>query len=342
MVAAGFQPGASFSLAVAALAPATVRKYSAAVEAFKTWVSSYQPAAVLEPVPEAKVWDGLLVEYARHLWAAGRPQYVFCNALFGAEALHPQLRRQLVAARRWLEGWRALEPKTKRPPMPREAAATLAFVAARRLGKPMYGLAVLVAFHGLLRASEVAGLRRSDINIVSVGPDGQVRAQAGGHQARAASASGSPERVQAVLRLRFTKTGTDQSAVVRDPQVAALLRSALASPLAPQDPEAPFFGFANAEQYQRLFQTAAQAAGLGDMGFTPHSLRHGGATYLFMAGVPVTDVVQVGRWRQVSSAMYYIQCGPALLRLQSFGAEQLAAGARLVDGMERFMRPLLQ
>ena len=53
--------------------------------------------------------------------------------------------------------------------------------------------------------------------------------------------------------------------------------------------------------------------GANRVSFTPHSLRHGGATRDYMLGVPMADIVVRGRWAQSKTASRYIQQGRALL-----------------------------
>jgi hypothetical protein len=45
--------------------------------------------------------------------------------------------------------------------------------------------------------------------------------------------------------------------------------------------------------------------------FTWHSMRHGCATFLFMAGWSTSEVMRHGRWRGEKSAWYYQQSGRA-------------------------------
>jgi hypothetical protein len=50
--------------------------------------------------------------------------------------------------------------------------------------------------------------------------------------------------------------------------------------------------------------------------YVPHSCRHGGATALYMAGVPIETILHRGRWASTKSARYYVQSGEALLLAQ--------------------------
>ena len=164
--------------------------------------------------------------------------------------------------------------------------------------------AIELSGHGEMAAlrSEVAGLRVSDVNFVKGG--------------------------RAVLRIRAAKTGRDQSAQVRHPQVILALRALVYSRLLEVGREVSLFDLPSGRVYARAFKRWVQALGPGlRVPFVPHSLRHGGATRDFLAGVEVARIQQYGRWRDPRSAMHYIQNCPALLQLQHIPGAMLAKGA---------------
>lgn len=67
------------------------------------------------------------------------------------------------------------------------------------------------------------------------------------------------------------------------------------------------------DQLRLRFGNACRALGLGDLGFTLHSARHGGATRDFAGGVPIAHIALVGRWYSQKTLLRYIQSGRALL-----------------------------
>jgi hypothetical protein len=110
-----------------------------------------------------------------------------------------------------------------------------------------------------------------------------------------------------VLRLATTKTGPEQSVVVEDAVVAGLLCDHVRT----LPPTSRVFRF-SAAQYRKVFKRTCADLGLsGD--FVPHSLRHGGATRMYIRGAPVENVMHRGRWRSTKSARHYIQAGRALM-----------------------------
>eukprot|EP00974_Lingulodinium_polyedra_P055131 5301965-Lingulodinium_polyedra.AAC.1 len=58
--------------------------------------------------------------------------------------------------------------------------------------------------------------------------------------------------------------------------------------------------------------------GLGDIGWTTHSLRRGGATALYERGWAFEDVQLYGRWASSASCREYVRTGMnAVLRLRA-------------------------
>lgn len=58
---------------------------------------------------------------------------------------------------------------------------------------------------------------------------------------------------------------------------------------------------------------ALSALSLSDLGFTMHSLRHGGATDMFLSVVPFANIQIRGRWASTTSCTWYIQGSRGLL-----------------------------
>jgi integrase len=76
-------------------------------------------------------------------------------------------------------------------------------------------------------------------------------------------------------------------------------------------PKEKLFPF-SALAFRRLFKHVCSELGLSSS-YVPHSLRHGGATFMHRAGRSIADIRHRGRWAAVKSAEHYIQSGPALL-----------------------------
>lgn len=187
----------------------------------------------------------------------------------------------------------------------------LALYFARHFG-PAAAVALLVGFDCYLRVSELCRLTTADVR----------RPVDGG-----ASSS------RPVLVLRHTKTGRGrpQLVVVNRPLVAALLDDCVQH----CRPGGRLFPFTPALFRRRL---ARACADLGLCPFTPHSLRHGGATSDFIAGVSVQRIMLRGRWLSFESCRRYLQLG----RAQVAVLHQFGAHARVGTEMLPRLRSLLR
>jgi hypothetical protein len=111
------------------------------------------------------------------------------------------------------------------------------------------------------------------------------------------------------LKLAQTKTGDNMWARVQHADVAELLRDHLKS--RPASANAKVFDFSASTARKRLKQ-ACLALGI-DERLVWHGLRHGGATDAFVRGMPLEDIMMLGRWAVSSSTRHYVQHGAALL-----------------------------
>lgn len=262
--------------------PSTRKKYAAAVLQFLDWCDSSGDTA--ETYDDL---DDLLFDYLHHLYVSGQGQNLGISTLYGLIMYEPRVRDHLVSSRLALRGWAKHCPPTSYPPLTWELTVLLCIYLIRH-NQYRAGIALLLAFDCLLRIGEVAQLRREDV----VEP-GDVRV--------GAASSG------VWLRLRHTKTGRDQLVQVLNPHVASLLHDLVrATP-----PRASLVGV-SADWLRRLFKHACADVGLS-AAYVPHSLRHGGATYLYMRGWTIESILVRGRWASVKSARTYIQGGRAAL-----------------------------
>ena len=188
-----------------------------------------------------------------------------------------------------LRGWERLHPSVSYPPLTWELCVAMA-TKATLAGYTAHGVGMLVQFDCLLRLSELVGLRRRDVIFEG-------------------SANYPVEFKGALLCLRHTKTGNDQSVTVEHPDVVRMLRR-ICSALPTAD--SPVFPF-RADNYRRVFKRVAASLGLSSR-YVPHSCRHGGATRLYMRNpLNIEAIKQRGRWKSTESAKRYIQQGQVLL-----------------------------
>lgn len=234
--------------------------------------------------------DAAIVEYFHELFLRndGRGKSTAQAVLFGVEMYLQRYRGKLRASRLALKGWSNLRPSRPFPPMPKEVMSVVAVQMAKNRGFGA-GLAVLVAFDALLRVSELTCLLKQDV--------------------RQVSGFNTPSTV--VLHIKTSKTGTNQLVTIRDPAVAKFLMLHVKS----LKHETDKVFSCEAWQFRQWFKDAVYHLGLSS-NFVPHSLRHGAATELLIAGEPMETILERGRWASTKTARHYIQVGRTLLLFQ--------------------------
>ena len=256
--------------------------------------------------------DDCMQLYIGHLYASfsGRHRHRAINAVFGLYAADPQLRHQLRRSEQLLNGWARVNPSLAHPPLTWPLATLLAAVMAKS-GHTGCALATLVGFHALLRVSELMALRVED---VSVPTDPRRGLSAGTHSVASLGGLLSP---RLCIRLAVTKTGSNQWSELYDERISALLARTVSD--RPPDERVfvlPTFSSVRArvDHYRAVLHGATSACGVRDINYTPHSLRHGGATYAHVVlQQSIETIMHRGRWRSNDTCRAYIQAGAAHL-----------------------------
>lgn len=284
------------------IADATRRLYLTAVRRFLEWCNDNDITSLT-----TTDLDHILTDYLHALWRADmtRSPQAALSTRYGLTYLRPDLDAVLPTADAAIRGWQAYRPPVSRPPLTYEAAVAIAATLASRQQLRL-AVAVLLSFDCYLRSNEVLHLLATDVLLPATAQS---------------SAFSSP-----VLRLRRTKTGTNQSVTVRDPAVHRLLSVLIAT----TPPDQPLFPYTYS-QLSKGFNDAATALGLQAVHFTLHSLRHGGATHDYARDVPIEDIMVRGRWQSNSTARIYLQTGRALL-----------IANRIPPAVSRYAQELLQ
>lgn len=289
-----------------ALAPATIRAYKQQVQRFL----SFLDGSPWELRSKSAEWVDLrLAEYIQHLYSNGYSFTHASHAVFGLVFQYPRLKSQLGESRLCLKGWERLRVKNSHPPITWELTVLLAVTMARS-GYHAHAIAILLAFDCYLRVGELCRLRRNDIALP--------------HDPRLGSAGNS----RVTLHLRHTKTGPSQSVEVQDTGVGELLCSWLQHPSVGSTGDSSVFPF-TASGFRSLMRRTRDAVGLGHIPYTPHSLRHGGATADFLQGSTIEQVLYRGRWAVAKSARIYLQTSRGRLIQQQVPPTLHQWGARL-------------
>lgn len=233
------------------------------------------------------------------------------HCLNGLRFYLPFAKDHFPHAQQALNGWNKARPKQSYPPLTWSLTVAIAVHMAGH-GRSDMGAATLLAFDALMRVTELTSLMREDLVF--------------GDQF--------DERVddlyrQSGARLRRAKTGTEQWCEILRPSVRNIVRTHAATRL----PGQPLFGFSSNE-YRRFFKRTCAALGLSGS-YVPHSLRHGGGTFLFLLGMPMDRILIRGRWSERKSARIYIQRGRALLLSMSVPINVARAGQYLAKHLTR-------
>lgn len=279
----GEGPGRSF-LQKAAHKPATRERYVNALRRFVSW--GFDHGVVCVSVEDL---DRALAEFFNDLYLdlGGGGRSIACSAMSGLHLFLPQSKGKLHVSALALRGWARLRPTISRPPLSWELAVAVA-VRLGCAGRWSSGVAVLLAFDCYLRIGALCSLVKADVVM-----DADAR-------------MGSAQRGMA-LCLRRVKNGTNKWAAVRSRVVQDLLMK-LVEGLPTDDSRL----FPSASRFYKYFKVACADLGLSE-DYVPHSLRHGGATHDYMRGVPLEDILHLGRWASIKTARIYVQQGRALL-----------------------------
>lgn len=295
---------------------ATQNQYLRALARFERWAD-----ATGRPVAQnALELDAQLVEFALSVFTTkdGGGRQLAVAARLACEWLTPELKGRLrrSAAVTGLATWNRTAGRVVDSHRP--ITWPLLCVAASRMvraGHRAVAVAAVVAFHGLLRISEVAALSLEDVAEQQL------------------AAADLPAGL--VVSIRNPKTssrdGLHQSVVVTDAVAVGLLREWVQERRARAGPRASLFG----QSVQQLgAKFCAAAGGLGcRVRFTWHSLRHGGATARLMRGEAAADIMTAGRWRSESSLKIYLNAGRAVVAAHGAPPWVVEAGRQLAAAL---------
>ena len=296
-------PQRDWHLFQAGYAKSTTERYRAATQDFTAWCkASDREAETYEEL------DIALTDYIHDLYDLndGRGKQKAVNTVYGCQMFMPQCKDKLPLASQAVARWSKKHPPVSYPPLQWEVAVLMAVQLTRRK-QFRYAVALLLAFDCMLRIEEFMKLKKCDV------ADG------------AGSSLGARYRAT-TLRLAKTKTGADQSVNVRQDCVKALLRQVL---LDTPDSQGKLFP-GDAAAFRAAFVRVRDELGLNER-LVPHSLRHGGATWRYLAGESVENIMVEGRWASSKSARIYIQKSRAVLLANALSSKTAKAAAKVAE-----------
>ena len=232
------------------------------------------------------------------------------TALLALQDRQPSLRAQLSSAWRSLSKWQELEPSTPHMPTSRRLACAVACIALME-GQRGFALCGLLQFFALLRPGEALGLRREHACL----PED--------------SASEAGVCFFAIPKHKGRQVRTSSGAhhaCIRDSLIVDFVRGYCRGHSLKDRLYLGTFG-----QFTRLWKKYLGILGVAcsaPLGFTPASLRAGGATWLYTAGMPVVEIMWLLRHEAEKTARHYIQAAAAA---QTYGRLSSAARSRTVE-----------
>ena len=266
-------------LANAAYASSTVVRYDRAVAQFINYaqLGKFSVQSVHE-------LDCALASYCAFLYDQGYAPAAGNSVVAGLQRHYHHVRGQLPQTAVRIRGWMHRMPVVKRHPLTWTLTRTIAYMCMR-IGRVHMAVAYVVGFHCMLRISEIRGLCMDDI-----APVGDARFD--------------ESNKSIVLRIKVAKTGVNQAVSITDPFVMRCFGLVIGG-RSLKSPE-PVFQFTEWD-FRAGIRWASAVLGLAEH-FTPHSLRHGGCTYLYTVEKLDPGRIMVrGRWTSQKSFTHYLQ-----------------------------------
>lgn len=284
--------------------PHTRRAYASAWRSWETWCSERD----VPPMPAA---PELLAARIAELAESGKSISTIDMLLAAVRAAHLDAGLDDPTSNRGVQRVRAgLRRRVGVAPL--RQAHPLTTDEIRRMvtgcdGESLRGLRdraiILLGFAGALRRSEIVGLQVGDVAWKSKGVVLTIRRSKGDQEGKGQKIGvtrGRHSETDPVAALRAWLDGTELAA--DDPlfcPVAWSDRRALARPLSGID-------------VARILQGRAEAAGLGDLPISGHSLRAGHATVAAEHGVPAERIARTTRHANLATLARYVRPGQVL------------------------------
>lgn len=276
----------------------TVSKYERAVDGFVDWCESNG----LDYSDDDDL-DDLAADYLEFMFESGKGKASGFALVNGLVMKMPRLKDKLLVCKKSMVGWNRAMPSVSYPPMTFHLTVALA-VKLAQLFDVRLAIGVLTAFDGLLRLGELLSLRKEDVSLPQDVRLGSVK--------------------DVTLSLGKTKTGKNQFVVLQREEVKELVAKVVRL----TDKSCYLFPF-SASYFRKCFKVGVQELGLSQ-DYVPHSLRHGAATEMNLAGKSIEDVLLAGRWASNKSARVYIQSGRSLMMKMVVPKAVAEAGEKIV------------
>lgn len=225
------------------------------------------------------------------------------HTVFGLLHSQPQLHKtQVQRSIAMLSGWNRIKPSTPHPPM-RWIIAVAVAVTMLSNGHTAAAVATLLAWDCYLRVSELCNMKAMHVLMPS---DPR-------NPADAVNTIHSPWRSgpRTIIAIPHNKSGTAQYVAVENEYIQTILSAYIQRHNKHHNDN--LFPL-SVSTYSKLFHRTVNALNMQHIPFTPHSLRHGGATEHFIqkGESSLEQIMFRGRWMSYKTMRRYIQASPAI------------------------------
>jgi site-specific recombinase XerD len=282
------------------VAISTIQRYDKALKHFKHYLRENNITCY-----STQELDYHLAKYLNFGYNNKKFGFAFASNLLSSMKLnYPFISQYLHESRLCINGWRKLKRPKSKAPLSLELTNVISLTLAK---DKEYGaaLATLIGFHCLLRVSELCNILVSDVLLP-------------------------PYNINkiCIIRISSAKTGIEQSVQLFRQDIITMLTEYIKG-VRESDRGKPLF-LVTKSQYYFLFKRTINLLNLDSKIYSPHSLRHGGATHLYMNGMPINDILMRGRWAVHKSATIYIQMGRAII-IKNATNQKLIQLGNLID-----------
>ena len=284
--------GKRLHLCYVGLEPRTLRAYRLALQNFLQFARKKSLK-----FPSPKRLDHVMSELIHESFREGDPISYAGHLLIAVKQFHPEFKQKLPISSQLYRNWvRAYTPNRAVPASWDLLEAMIALCYHQH--KPQWGLLLGLAFHCMLRASEMLQLTHE-----------LTHAHVMVHEAKRA--------LSVILPSAKTSMGNAQVLQVEDPQLVQMAVAIISV-----KKKKILLWEHGPTRFRDTFQQFLAALGFGPGSYLPYSLRRGGATWYYQATLSLDATVVRGRWSCSKTVRTYIDSGTLQLAHLSWTSKQ--------------------
>lgn len=266
--------------------PVTTERYRQMFQQFLSFTNLTKLRMQAEP----STVDARLVDFIEFLWSDGEPKSYANYAVASVQYYVPECKRQLTKSWKLVSTWNKIELPARVVPIAAEVLLAIAGLFEKWRWRRL-SLMLVVAYSTFLRTGEIFRIRRE--NVVLGGPN-----------------------QPAVIFLQDTKTSQRKQILWEKVLVKEPLAIDCLVELCNGWPKPQLLIQESVFQFRKIWKDSVDALHLSQWKILPYSIRRGGATSAYKRGMSFEELMQQGRWSNVSTARIYLDEG--LQEMQSF------------------------